>query len=657
VEKVLRDALQGAVATCRVLLERDYREQLEGVYGVLPSGEVQPLTRLPRLDTDTEGRALRGAIEAALLHEQAQGYAALETVSRFVRAAAYTTLNRLAALKLMETESRRIARPSIGGGRESAGFQAFQRVSGSVANTSDGGYPLYLGLLCDDLAVELGELFDRRQAAGRLFPSPPCLDQVLSQLNAPALAPAWDQDETIGWVYQYFTPAEQRRQARTESRSGPRNSEELAFLNQFFTPRYVVQFLVDNTLGRMWYEMRQGETALAERCTYLITEPGDPIPEREERDPRQLRILDPACGSGHFLLYSFDLLETIYEETYEEEDSALRKDFPSRADFQRAVPGLIIRHNLHGVDIDARACQLAGLALWQRAQRRYQQLGLGAAERPRLTRSHIVCAEPMPGEVELLEEFVQQLQPTELRDLVRAVFEQMRLGGEAGTLLRVEAALRDAIAREMKRWLSRPSHEQGQLWPDASTDRSPLGGPPTEADFWDAAERRTLEALREYAERAANGHSAMRRLFAEDAVQGFALVDLMRRRFDIVLMNPPFGASSRASKAYIDGAYPRTKHDLYAAFVERGLELLHPGGLLGAITSRTGFFLTTFQRWREELLLGEARLIALGDLGQGVLDTAMVETAAYCLERLPAKAQLRRVASTATGGRRAAPPL
>ena len=636
-EKALRDALQGAVTTCRVLLERDYREQLEGVYGVLPNGDVQPLDRLPRLDA--EGRALRGAIEAALLHEQAQGYAAPETVSRFVRAAAYTTLNRLAALKLMEANSRGIVRPSVGAGREAAGFQAFQRVSGSVANAPDGGYPLYLGLLCDDLAVELGELFDRRQAAGRLFPSPRCLDQVLSKLNAPALAPAWDEDETIGWVYQYFTPTEQRRQARAESRSGPRNSEELAFLNQFFTPRYVVQFLVDNTLGRLWYEMRQGETLLAEHCTYLITEPGEPIPEREKRDPRQLRILDPACGSGHFLLYCFDLLETIYEEAYEEGDADLRKDFPSRTDFQRAVPGLIIHHNLHGVDIDLRACQLAGLALWLRAQRSYQQLGLRPAERPRLTRSHIVCAEPMPGEAELLEEFVQGLEPIELGGLLRAVFEQMRLAGEAGTLLRVEVGLRDTIAREMKRWQSRPSHEQGELWLDTDGARPLLIGPPTEADFWEAAERRTLDALRDYAERAANGRPAMRRLFAEDAVQGFAFVDLMRRRFDVVLMNPPFGASSRGAKAYIDSAYPRTKHDLYAAFVERALDLLHPGGLLGAITSRTGFFLTTFQRWREELLLGEARLIALADLGQGVLDTAMVETAAYCLERSESRSE------------------
>ncbi len=81
-------------------------------------------------------------------------------------------------------------------------------------------------------------------------------------------------------------------------------------------------------------------------------------------------------------------------------------------------------------------------------------------------------------------------------------------------------------------------------------------------------------------------------------------------------------------------AFPRTKNDLCAAFVERGLGLLKPGGLLGAITSRTGFFLTSFRKWREEILLKEARPTVFADLGYGVLDTAMVETAAYVLERV-----------------------
>jgi len=101
----------------------------------------------------------------------------------------------------------------------------------------------------------------------------------------------------------------------------------------------------------------------------------------------------------------------------------------------------------------------------------------------------------------------------------------------------------------------------------------------------------------------------------------------------VVLMNPPFGAASQRSKSYIDRTYPRTKNDLYAAFVERGIHWLQPRGLLGAITSRTGFFLTSFRRWREEVVLTEARPTVVADLGYGVLDTAMVEVAAYCLER------------------------
>ena len=126
-----------------------------------------------------------------------------------------------------------------------------------------------------------------------------------------------------------------------------------------------------------------------------------------------------------------------------------------------------------------------------------------------------------------------------------------------------------------------------------------------------------------------------RRLFAEDAAQGVAFIELMRERFDVVLMNPPFGAGSLAAKKELASSYPRTKNDVYAAFVERGIELLLPGGMLGAITSRTGFFLSSFQKWREEILLQEAPPVVFADLGAGVLDSAMVETAAYCLRKEP----------------------
>jgi hypothetical protein len=100
-------------------------------------------------------------------------------------------------------------------------------------------------------------------------------------------------------------------------------------------------------------------------------------------------------------------------------------------------------------------------------------------------------------------------------------------------------------------------------------------------------------------------------------------------------MNPPFGAGSLIAKRDFESSYPRTKNDVYAAFVERGIELLRVHGILGALTSRTGFFLSSFQRWREELLLKEVQPTVFADLGYGVLDSAMVEVAAYCLEKRP----------------------
>ena len=363
------------------------------------------------------------------------------------------------------------------------------------------------------------------------------------------------------------------------------------------------------------------------------------IPHRPKKDPRELRVLDPACGSGHFLLYCFDLLLTIYAEAWEDSDlgPALQRDYRSDlATYRAAVPELILRHNLHGIDIDLRSTQIAALALWLRAQRAYFDMGLKGDERPRIHRASIVCAEPMPGEYQLLRDFLGTLNPRALIPLVEQVWGQMKLAAEAGSLLQVERALRDSIQQAKQGWLQSgggnvqlPLFEQGQ--PPRQQVLS-YAGVSDVAFYEQEAEPRALEALRRFAETAAGRDGYTRRLFAEDATRGFALIEVLGKQYDVVLMNPPFGEASKPSKDYLEKTYPRTKHDIYAMFVERGLGLLHTGGRLGAITSRSGFFLTSYQKWREEILLAEARPVVLADLGYGVLDTAMVETAAYVLE-------------------------
>ena len=98
-------------------------------------------------------------------------------------------------------------------------------------------------------------------------------------------------------------------------------------------------------------------------------------------------------------------------------------------------------------------------------------------------------------------------------------------------------------------------------------------------------------------------------------------------------MNPPFGEWSAQFKAQSKKAYPNSYNDILAAFVERGGDLLHPGGRLGAITSRTCFFLSSFTKWRDHVVLGLLQPELLVDLGHGVMDAAMVEAAAYVLAK------------------------
>lgn len=320
---------------------------------------------------------------------------------------------------------------------------------------------------------------------------------------------------SLGWVYELWSSREDRRIMRSESQS-PRNAEELSVRNRFFTPRYVAEFLAENTVGRLWWEARGGKTRIAD-VDFFVRQKEEEPPRlrppsggtRSPLDPRYLRIFDPACGTGHLLLAAYDVLEVVYEEARE----MVGGDFSSYDDYEAAVPSLILG-NLFGYDVDPVAARLARLALERRAG----------------------CTRPGAE-------------------------------GAAGIV----------------------GHED---------EIGALGDP--DAD-----------------------------LFADmpDEVSSLLSAD-----YDVVLMNPPFGSPASGAKAHLRRNYPRSAGDLYAAFVERGIEWIRRrDGYVGALTPRNGFFLSSFRRWREEILLGEGRLLAVADLGSGVLRGATVEAAAYVI--------------------------
>ncbi|MBD1944341.1 BREX-1 system adenine-specific DNA-methyltransferase PglX [Coleofasciculus sp. FACHB-712] len=659
-DKSLRNTLRNVVTQCRRLLEEAVAEVLEGQFGIYASGKIEAADRMGHLSADD--REYREQLLVHLQHIQAGGFKTKDAVEQLVREVAFTHLNRFCAYKMMETRS--LIRKAVSDGLKSQGFLFYladypEEEQLYNEGKQDVAYRHFLEWLGGTLSEEIGVLFSPHDPANRLLPTQRVLDLVLELINSEELKDIWVEDETIGWVYQYFTPKELRDKARKESQA-PRNSYELAFRNQFYTPSYVVQFLTDNTLGRIWYEMRKGETVLKEQCQYLVRRPNEVflaaseqapqtngstedlsqeellkqpvyIPHRPKKDPRSLKILDPACGSGHFLLYCFTLLLIIYEEAYDDSQlgSALQQDYPDREEYRKAVPGLILAHNLHGIDIDLRATQIAALALWLRAQKAYQEMGI-KKNRPKITKSNIVCAEPMPGEKELLDEFVAELQPKVLGQLVRVMFNKMKLAGEAGSLLNIEEEIKDIVAEAKQQWKTEqltlfPEYEQPQPEQLNLFDVADV----TDEEFWNQAETRVFEALRDYANRAVGSQKLLRQLFAGDAVQGFAFIDICRKRFDVVLMNPPFGDATERTVDILTEHFPIAQKNLYMGFVIGGFNRLTKTGLLGAITDATFIHKTRYEGFRRSLLNNpnlSLRLMAAN--GWGVLDS-YVETASF----------------------------
>lgn len=782
-DKDTRNLLAKTVATCRRRLTEDVTDQLRGIFGLHPDGTILSLEKMTHLSPDqaAAARQLRDLLDHYTAgeagEEKDRRRAAYE---RIVQEISFTILNRLAALRMCE--ERDLVAECVRKGTASDGFRIFERVSGGALGARYDSYRVFLECLFDELALDLGVLFDRSTPQSAIFPTELCMEDVLAEMNKPELAHLWSEDETIGWVYQYFNPPEERKAMRDASQA-PRNSRELAVRNQFFTPRYVVEFLTDNTLGRIWYEMRKGETRLKVECEYLVYRkhsffldpaeepqkpfPGSPpyecdpdmrgemwvrpnpeledfdyswmtyaltvggyeyarehlgvecgdfanerlgkyrstkkwegtfeelrcclffeqrryhhfgegpsgedleaikdiyeaicdrwdieteyIPHRPKKDPRDLKILDPACGSGHFLLYAFDLLETIYLEAWEDADSppseatgkTLRDDYETIEELSHTLPGLVLRHNLYGIDIDPRAVQIATLALWLRAQRAYQAIGLKPQDRPRITKTSLVCAEPMPGEKDMLQEFTSNLRPTVLGQLVEVVFEKMKLAGEAGSLLKIEEEIQQSVESAKNQWVAESKQEQKALFPELEEKKPAQGelfdvSDITDEKFWDQAEDRILQALKDYSEQAENGQVNRRRLFAEDAAQGFAFIDLCRKRYDVVLMNPPFGDCPSGAFDYLSREIPYWCKNLASAFVGRLITMLNSAARIGMVTDRTILIKSSYEDFRTKYALGSLNIGPLVDLGWDVLD-ANVEISAVVYSESNQNSQL-----------------
>jgi hypothetical protein len=666
-----RSKLFKLVQQSKKLLYQEIQDQLQLHYGIFPKdGKVILVEELTTSDADViyTAKLLRDRLTYLAANLAEPSNKIKESIEQLIREQAFSILNRMAALRM--AEERGIIRETVGKFFNSEGFQVYDSITGQGATTNTyTRYKWYIHAIFDELSLDLPSIFDRFSPYSLIFPSEESLTALLEIINNEEVSihreegsqplNLWKQDETIGWIYQYYNGREEISVMR-EASSAPRNSRELAVRNQFFTPRYVVQFLTDNSLGRIWHEMTKGKTDLISVCQYLIRRPnelflgkGQTRPEKADdtidyieyrpiKDPREILILDPACGSMHFGLYSFDLMEVIYREAWDHHPELLTdlRLKMTRQQFLNQVPEFIIRHNIHGVDIDPRALQIAALSLWLRAQKSFDKLGLPAVDRSSITRSNLVLAEAMPGNAAMLSELVKPLDKP-MRQLMLAIWEKMQLAGETGLLLRIENEIDETI-KEIAKGLTKEI-KTAQL--DLSAEESQTLVAEKAAlyatkkyrdDFLMNAEAQVLNLLKQLAEASTNGDAYQKLLFSDDTARGFSFIDLCRKRYDVIVMNPPFGASSVNTKAYIDKNFQFSRDDLAAVFLDRMAELSAIHGKVGCISTRTIFFLGSFDKWRTIPFTDNYTPFAYADFGDGVLD-ATVETACYILDHASSK--------------------
>ena len=679
-----KEAVKSWVPQARETIEQDFSDQLERL-GIKRSGKHTPLDKMT---LQNEAKVARKRVEAFLSREVMAEGSAERGFDNVLRELTYTLLNRLVGLKAMEVrqllflpppanpdapvEQTEVVSP-IPGQTRSRYLRDFRTAAGSrYKYEEDAEEALFRDALTSAFRYvtrDIRVLFDPDHEHACVWPTHGALVEVFRLINDCLPEDAYRAQDFLGWVYQFFNREEKKR-VRDENKGTPRSSYELAVINQFYTPSWVVKVLVDNTLGRLWLQMhadsslrtsgppplpgeRSSDVPVAD---YLVPHTGEKIRFQQLTETadiqsfkrvRDITLIDPACGTMHFGQYAFGLFHRMYLDEIEHAGQDGWPEEPSISD-PAEIPAAILKNNLFGIDIDPRAIQIASLSLLLTAKEAALRHGFSPLD-VKVKRSNLAVANAVDLGEERLRELVDRLgnhtgSPELRKRLFKTTWDNLENVGELGSLVQV----REGVTHALEDWVDAEARSRGitTVIEQTTEKQLELGSIKTDADRARAEqlalERKVLEqeaailrrdllaAVEAAAARVADDPSE--RLFAQDTARGLKLVQLLSRRYDIAVMNPPYGSFVPKVKDFIRAAYPLTSNDIYAAFVDRACQLTEPEGYVGALVSATFVNLKSFEKLRTEILLKRNPLIIMLDLGFGILDDATVEAAAIVLK-------------------------
>jgi len=575
----------------------------------LPADELPPLT--------PADREARDVVDAYLALRRDAGIPRDQAVAEFVRETAYTWANRLLALRCMEARElidEVILQKPVYGGRSLEHHRLARRHPELCVGEDDGLFAV-LGRAFERQARHLPLLFDPHAPAVALQPSVAALKRAVALLSGTesvkgqeaATDEIFKAPDALGWAYQYWNTEEKDRVfERVRTQEGAKiEGADIVPATQLYTEPYMVKFLVQNSLSALWMGMYP-ESRLYERWEYHVRD-ADRAPVHL-KPVREITFLDPAGGSGHFLLEAFDLLYDMYLEEGEITDP-------------EAICASILQNNLFGIDIDERAVQIAEAALWMKAAERASGFQ-GAPTNLVATNIHL------PKGKDHLEAFLAKYpEDAPLRPALELIFEGLEHADELGSLLQIE----EPVEQELRRLQAQYVHAVRRGVQIKMFEPTPIQGElPLGVESYEEWKAAVLARLKAHFAAEAQVADLAQYFFNRSAGKGLVLFDLLARRYDVVAANPPYMGSGNMGpvlKKYVERHYTPGKRDLYAAFVLCCQLLTHIGGRLAMVTQQSWMFLHSFSNLRavEEEKLGKLERNAF----KGLLREASLETIAH----------------------------
>lgn len=556
----------------RGIIDKSFRNRF-GRMGIMPDS-LRPQDSIPQYNVSDRNRIK--SILKAFVDETGSDTSAYE---KLVDEFTFTLFNRLAAMKVMETHALNpeiITRRSQHGNRSFAHYLWLEQNPDCRKEELD-GLLLFIESRFEFFAKDIS-LFSL-QHPYHLLPTAVELNNIINAFNQvendPQVGPdIWKSDNVLGWFYESYN--NNKKTAHKDSKEKT-EYDKVSLQSQVYTPRWVVKFLVDNSLGKMYMEMFP-ESEI--RNKYKIAN----IPDTQTRDKKpvtEIRIIDPAVGSGNFLLYAFDLLYDLYMD----QKNNYGVDFD-----EREIPELIINKNLYGIDLDDRAVQLTQLGLYIKAKRKGNAAGKYNFN---IVSSDFFLAEY--NEVKHLFENGEKLTNAQEK-VVKDIWSDLQQAYKFGSLIRLEEKFMANVQMIEEEVKQSPKSMIGQMSVFEKKDMKNLEN--FRQSFFES-----LQNALEY--NVKNKGVTFQNFKTNDAL---TFLRLLTQKYDVAAANPPYTDSAdygQGLKAFIEDNYKKPhkfNSNLYAAFIKRCYELIKENGYIALIHPHTYMYIKTFQDVRKFII-------------------------------------------------------